>query len=76
MPNMNGEGPSGRGAGTGWGRGPCGGGLKSGLVGCARGRRRFIAPENELSALEDEEKMLLEELEIIKAEKQALKIQK
>jgi hypothetical protein len=50
------------------GRGCCGG--------CGQGRRRFISPKNELSALENEEKMLLEELEVIKAEKEALKAQK
>jgi hypothetical protein len=50
------------------GRGCCGG--------YGQGRRRFISPKNELSALENEEKMLLEELEVIKAEKEALKAQK
>jgi hypothetical protein len=52
------------GAGNGMGRGCCGG--------FGQGRRRFISPKNELSALECEEKMLLEELEVIKAEKEAL----
>lgn len=73
---MDKTGPLGQGAGTGWGRGHCGSGLRRGY-GCrggyGMGRRRFISPKNELSALEEEEKMLLENLEIIKAEKQALK---
>jgi len=76
MPKMNSAGPFGQGAGTGWGRGPCGAGERRGFGGYGFGRRRFISPQNELSALESEEKMLLEELEIIKAEKQALEAQK
>lgn len=79
MPKMNGTGPLGQGAGTGWGRGPCGNGLRRGQ-GCwggyGYGRRNYLSPKNELAALEEEEKMLLEDLEIIKAEKEALKAQK
>lgn len=40
------------------------------------GRGRFISPKNELSALENEEKMLLKNLEVIGAEKEALKVKK
>ena len=79
MPKMDGTGPMGQGAGTGRGMGPCGAGngMGRGCCGwCGQGRRRFISPKNELSALENEEKMLLEELEVIKAEKEALKVQK
>lgn len=76
---MNGTGPLGQGAGTGWGRGPCGGGSRRGR-GCwggyGIGRRRFISPKNEKVALEEEEKMLLEELAVVKAEKEALQKQK
>jgi hypothetical protein len=44
--------------------------------GYGQGRRQFISPKNALSALENEEKMLLEDLEIIRTEKEALKGQK
>jgi hypothetical protein len=55
-----------------------GGGMRMGRCGCygGFGFRRFFSPKNELVALEDEEKMLTEELEAIKAEKEALKGQK
>jgi hypothetical protein len=79
MPKMDGTGPLGQGAGTGRGMGPCGSGNRFGRGCCGgygQGRRRFIAPKNELSALENEEKMLLEDLEVIKVEKEALKAQK
>jgi len=46
--------------------GGCGGGYGFGF-------RRFISPKNELAALEDEEKMLEEELSAIREEKAALK---
>lgn len=77
MPKMDKTGPLGQGAGTGWGRGPCGGGARQGR-GCwgGFGRRQFASPKNELAALEAEEKMLLGELEVIKAEKEALRAQK
>ena len=77
MPRLNGTGPMGQGVRTGRGLGRCGNGMGIGY-GCRNGYgfRRFISPKNELQALEDEEKMLLEELEIIKAEKQALKNEK
>jgi hypothetical protein len=78
MPRMDGTGPLGQGAGTGRGMGSCGAGMGvgRGFCGCGQGRRRFISPKNELSALENEEKMLLEKLEILKAEKEALQAQK
>ncbi len=66
----------GQGAGTGRGLGPCGGGTKRGW-GCRGGYgfgfRRFVSSKNELAALEDEEKMLEEELAAIKEEKESLK---
>lgn len=38
MPGFNGMGPRGQGSGTGWGRGPCGAGLRRGS-GRSRGQR-------------------------------------
>ena len=68
----------GQGAGTGWGMGPCGRGLRQGW-GCRGGYgfgfRRFISPKNELAALEEDERILEEELAAIKEEKNALKSQ-
>ncbi len=79
MPRFNGTGPMGQGPMTGRGFGPCGGGMRRGW-GCGGGYgygfRRFISPKNELTALEDEEKMLEEELTAIREEKAALKGQK
>ena len=69
MPKLDGTGPMGQGAGTGRGMGPCGAGLGLGRGCCGGygfGRRRFISSKNELSALENEEKMLEEELKAIK----------
>jgi len=78
MPKLDGTGPMGQGAGTGRGMGPCVGGMRRGW-GCwggyGYGFRRFISPKNELAALEDEEKMLEEELTAVKEEKAALKDQ-
>ena len=75
MPKLDGTGPMGQGAGTGRGLGPCGGGMRRGW-GCRGGYgfgfRRFISPKNELAALEDEEKILEEELVAIREEKIAL----
>lgn len=77
MPNKNGMGPTNQGPMTGRGMGRCGNGNGMGY-GCRNGFgfRRFISPKNELQALENEEKILLEQLEIIKSEKEALKDQK
>jgi len=75
MPKLDGTGPMGQGAGTGQGLGHCGAGARR-CWGCCGGYgfgfRRFISPKNELTALEDEEKMLEEELAAIKQEKAAL----
>lgn len=77
MPRYDGTGPTGQGAGTGMGMGPCGGGgMRRGW--CGRGRGMgfgggfFRSPKNQLQALEDEEKILTEELEAIRNEKEAL----
>jgi len=72
MPRFDGTGPMGQGAGTGRGLGPCGGGIRQGWGyrgNYGFGFRRFISPKNELAALEDEEKMLEEELAAIKGRK-------
>jgi len=78
MPKLDGTGPMGQGAGTGRGLGHCGAGMRRGW-GCRGGYgfgfRRFISPKNELAALEDEEKMLKEELVAVKEEKSALQAQ-
>ena len=79
MPNMNGTGPLGQGAGTGRRMGCCGAGVGMGRGCCGgygQGRRRFISTKNELSALEEEEKRLLADLEVVKAEKEALNAEK
>ena len=77
MPRMDGTGPMGAGPMTGRGLGPCGGGMRRGRCGRAWGfGASFYSPKNQLQFLEDEEKMLTEELEAIKAEKEALKGQK
>lgn len=78
MPRFDGAGPMGQGPRTGRGLGPCGGGMRGGWS-CrgsyGYGFRRFISPKNELIALEEEEKMLGEELAAIREEKDALKDQ-
>jgi hypothetical protein len=81
MPKMDGTGPMGQGQQTGRGLGPCNGGIKMSWYGCRQGwgagfKRFFRSPKNQLQALEDEEKMLTNELETIRAEKASLKDQK
>ena len=78
MPRFDGTGPMGQGPRTGRRLGPCGDGMRRGW-GCWGGGygygRRFISPKNELVALEDEEKILEEELSAVREEKAALKSQ-
>ena len=64
----------GQGAGTGRGMGPCGGGMRRGNCcgGSGFGFRRFVSPKNNLTALEEEEKILGEELSAVRKEKTAL----
>lgn len=79
MPKLDGTGPTGQGAGSGRGMGSCSRdtGMRRGCYGRNEpARQRYISPINELAALEDEEKILLEKLKNIKAEKEALKEQK
>lgn len=78
---MDGTGPMGQGQQTGRGLGLCNSGIKMSWCGCRQGwgagfGRFFRSPKNQLQALEDEEKMLTDELETIRAEKAALKDQK
>ena len=78
MSKLDGTGPMGQGAGIGRGMGSCGAGSRMGRGCCGGygfGRRRFISPKNELSALENEEKMLEEKLATIKEEKSVLQAQ-
>lgn len=72
MPGNNGTGPMGTGPMSGRGLGPCGGGR--GFFG--RGFRHFWTKTDEKTALEDEEKMLAEELAQVKKERAALGDQK
>lgn len=80
MPRIDGTGPRGFGPMTGRGLGPCGSGNARGFGrgrGLGRfGAGRFISPKNELASLDEEEKALIEELEIVRNEKSALKDQK
>ena len=66
MPNQNGTGPFGQGAGTGRGRGPCGGGAKRGWMQSFGFRRRFFSQANGKDALIQEEKMLEQELKAVR----------
>lgn len=72
MPQLDKTGPMGEGPGTGRGMGSCGAGMRRGWGCCGFGRRRFISPKNELTALEEEEKALEKELEMIREEKAVL----
>lgn len=79
MPRFDGTGPMGQGPRTGRGLGPCRGGMMLGLGfggGYGYGRSRFISSKNELVILEDEEKMLEEELSVIRERIADLKDQK
>ncbi|HAS80639.1 MAG: hypothetical protein UR25_C0002G0029 [Candidatus Nomurabacteria bacterium GW2011_GWE1_32_28] len=70
MPNLDGRGPMGQGPRTGRGMGwGCCGGCR-----CGRGFgfRRFFSSKNDLDTLEEQEKMLEQELEAVRKEKSAL----
>ncbi|MDD4995996.1 MAG: DUF5320 domain-containing protein [Patescibacteria group bacterium] len=85
MPRFNGTGPMGFGPGTGWGKGPCGGGQffgrRNGRQGQGLGQRRFwghypasaLDEKEEIKMLSDEENILKEELEAIKSRLTQLK---
>ncbi len=70
MPNLDGTGPMGQGPRTGRGMGMC----RDCRFGCGRGFgfRRFFSPKNNMASLEEQEKMLEEELEAIREEKASL----
>jgi hypothetical protein len=80
MPKMNGTGPMGQGPQTGRGMGRCASGER--MFWCGRrmmGRGGFktsLSIEDQLKALDEEEKALLSDLEAVKAEKEALKDKK
>jgi hypothetical protein len=79
MPNFDGSGPQGLGAGTGRGMGPCGLGMKRGF---GRGFCRFfglkqrITPTQEKQILEEEAKILEDELKATKERLGELRDQK
>lgn len=69
MPRFDGTGPQGFGPGTGRGMGPCGAGTRRSF---GFGFRRFFAPENELTALKQEEQVLDKELQAVRKEIESL----
>ena len=79
MARLDGTGPQGLGPRTGWGRGPCcgyggfGGGGGYGRGGGFGLRRKVWTQKDERGALDEEEKMLKEELKAIQEERDALK---
>jgi len=78
MPKLDKTGPVGNGPMTGHGQGRCAGGSKKRMFWCGRGigAGRLQSSKNTTQTLEEEEKMLLEELERVRGEKAALKIKK
>lgn len=78
MPKLDGTGPNGQGPGTGRGFGGCRGGMARGYAGCCGqgfGFRRYFSAKNELAALEEDEKLLEDQLAMVKEEKAALQKQ-
>ena len=81
MPKLNGTGPVGQGTRTGRGFGSCGCeiGRSCGCGNCCCnngfGFRKFSSPRDEITSLEDAEKILEKELAEIKEERAALKKQ-
>ncbi len=76
MPGFDQTGPVGQGPKTGKGFGPCNGMAGRGLWNCRRGGfgfRKFFSSKNNLETLENEEKILEEELKAIREEKAGLK---
>lgn len=78
MPKLDGTGPAGQGAGSGRGMGNCGGGgMRRSCCGrLGRMGRKFFSPKNELSALQDNEQFLKDELEAVQEEIKTAKAQK
>lgn len=75
MPRLDGTGPQGMGARTGWGLGPCGCGLRRGF-GRGYGFGRVWTKQDEKVALEEEAKILKEELKAVEEGLKSLKGQK
>lgn len=77
---MNGTGPKGQGSQTGRRMGNCANGGRMSPLGrrmTGRGGFKFsLSPEDQIKALDEEEKVLLSDLETVKKEKEALKSQK
>ena len=82
MPRQDGTGPQGQGPATGWGRGPCGQGLRGRGGRYGRGRSfgwnmpitgRQISKDEELDLLKDEKEALKKEIEAIEKEIQDVK---
>lgn len=83
MPNLDKTGPQGQGPATGWGRGPCSGGLMRGRGGrYGRGKGwcwympwtgRQMSKEDELKWLAEEKEALKQEIEAIENEIQEVK---
>ncbi len=74
MPRYDGTGPTGMGAGTGWGRGPCGAGRGSCRgFGGRFGFRRFWTKSEEKESLQGEKEMLENEMKAIKERLDELK---
>ncbi len=76
MPRLDGSGPQGLGAGTGWGMGPCGAGLRRGRTGLGRVfgwpksgyGRRYLSRSEELNALKEEKADLQADLKVLEEE--------
>ena len=81
MPRFDGTGPLGRGPGTGWGMGPCGGGMRwngyarpaSRGFGLGFAGRRFFTKTEEKEMLNEEVSSLKEELKAIQERLMELK---
>lgn len=75
MPRYDGTGPLGFGSGTGWGRGPCGGGMGYGRRGIGRGQKLGWGRNYPVftPSKEEEKEILKEELEAIKSRLTELK---
>ena len=72
MPRLNGTGPQGMGARTGWGLGPCGAGMGYGRRGAGRGRRlgwKKFSSSEEAAVLEEELKSIKARLAELKGQK-------
>ncbi|MFA7088329.1 MAG: DUF5320 domain-containing protein [Patescibacteria group bacterium] len=79
MPRMNGTGPAGQGPMTGRGRGNCQNGERKFWCGRRFGfgfKNASLSTEEQITALDEEEKIINEELKAIKDQKELLKKEK